>query len=418
MRRISVDKGTIPLISVIIPFFNEEKYLEQCITSVIRQTYRNLEIILVDDGSTDKSAEISEKYLHLDNRIKVIHQKNQGQQAARTVGTENAVGEYITYVDGDDWIDQNRYSLMYEQGIKKGADIVASDVVIEYGNGVSRNYDNYTIGMYEGEALKLILENWIDQKHFYKVNFLPALWKHLYKKEVIFDPQLELDNRIWLGEDMAVHMQCLLKASSFVNLQGAFYHYRKDKISVTKSDGRRNSYAELLYDTLYPLFAAHPQAESLCKGLKIYIYMILLTSEYELFMKYCKDFLFPFRKVKRGSRIVLYGSGGFGRKLIAYLQQNDFAEVVMVCGADYGKKLKVNGTDITILNPNEITNYEYDYIVVAATYYVISRDIVNKLVSMGIAMKKICTVDHIELLSDELLDKVLQHMRNRTLGVS
>ncbi len=410
-----MNKYKMPLISVIIPFFNEERYLAQCIDSVIGQTYDNLEIILVDDGSTDKSVEISEKYLHLDNRVKRIQQKNGGLVCARKAGVAAANGEYITYVDGDDWIDQDRYSLMYEYGVKDGADIVASDVVAEYGNGISRVYANYMRGVYEGEALKQILENWIDSKHFYLVNFFHSLCKHLYRKEVLFNPQVELDNRIWMAEDTAVHMQCLLKATSFANVQGAFYHYRKDKSSMTKLSSKKNSCAELVYDTLYPLLTAHSQAKVLCQELKIYMYSILLTAEYELLMKHCRNYLFPFQKVKRGSRIVLYGSGAFGRQLISYLQREDFVDVVMVCGADYGKRLEIDGRDSIVLPPAEVKNYEYDYIVVAATHYAVCRDIVSQLTSMGIAAEKICTVDHMELLSDELLDKVLQDMRNRTL---
>ena len=96
-----------PDISVIVPVYNTESYLKKCIENIINQTFRNIEIILVDDGSTDTSAEILADYALRDNRIIVIHQENQGLSAARNAGMRSAKGEYIMFVDSDDWIDVN-----------------------------------------------------------------------------------------------------------------------------------------------------------------------------------------------------------------------------------------------------------------------------------------------------------------------
>ena len=102
------------MISVIIPIYNVEKYLTKCIESVINQTYKNLEIILVNDGSTDNSKEIIDKYSSIDSRIKVINKKNGGLSDARNVGIELAKGEYITFLDSDDWIELNMYEKLYK----------------------------------------------------------------------------------------------------------------------------------------------------------------------------------------------------------------------------------------------------------------------------------------------------------------
>lgn len=108
-------KNEMPLISVIVPVYNVEKYLSKCVESIINQTYKNLEIILVDDGSTDNSLQICEKYAQKDNRIKVIHKKNGGQATARNIGLDIAEGEYIGFVDADDYI----HSEMYDKLIKR-----------------------------------------------------------------------------------------------------------------------------------------------------------------------------------------------------------------------------------------------------------------------------------------------------------
>ena len=103
-----------PLISVIVPIYGVEKYLEQCLDSILNQTYRQLEIILIDDGSTDRCGEICDRYASRDSRIKVIHQTNQGLSAARNVGMDMATGEYISFIDSDDYIDLHFYEKMVQ----------------------------------------------------------------------------------------------------------------------------------------------------------------------------------------------------------------------------------------------------------------------------------------------------------------
>ena len=102
-------------ISVVVPVYNVEKYLRKCIDSIINQTYKNLEIILVDDGSPDKCGEICDEYAKKDNRVKVIHKKNAGVSSARNDGIDNATGEYIIFVDSDDWLEDNAIEIMVDK---------------------------------------------------------------------------------------------------------------------------------------------------------------------------------------------------------------------------------------------------------------------------------------------------------------
>ena len=112
------------LISVIIPVYNVEKYLKKCLDSVINQTYKNLEIILVDDGSSDKSGLICDEYTKLDKRIKVVHKKNEGLSSARNTGLDIAKGKYISFIDSDDFVSIYMYEIMYKEIIKNNRDIV------------------------------------------------------------------------------------------------------------------------------------------------------------------------------------------------------------------------------------------------------------------------------------------------------
>ena len=110
-------------ISIIIPVYNVENYIERCIDSLISQSYINLEIILVDDGSTDKSGEICDRYAVVDNRIKVIHIKNSGRGEARNIGLSQANGQYIGFVDSDDWVEKDLYKYLIENIEETKADI-------------------------------------------------------------------------------------------------------------------------------------------------------------------------------------------------------------------------------------------------------------------------------------------------------
>ena len=111
------------LISIVVPIYNVEKYLEKCINSIIIQTYKNIEIILVNDGSTDSSGKICDIYLKKDKRIKVIHKKNGGLSDARNVGIENAKGKYIAFIDSDDFIDSDFIEILYNLIIEYNADV-------------------------------------------------------------------------------------------------------------------------------------------------------------------------------------------------------------------------------------------------------------------------------------------------------
>lgn len=123
------------LISVVVPVYKAEKYIDECIESIVNQTYRNLEIILVDDGSPDRCPKICDEWAFRDERIKVIHQTNKGAAAARNAGIKVASGQYIGFVDSDDYIDKTMYEVLYEGIGKSDAQISCCYFVREYGNG-------------------------------------------------------------------------------------------------------------------------------------------------------------------------------------------------------------------------------------------------------------------------------------------
>ena len=127
--------NSTPLVSVIVPIYNTEKYLDRCIKSIVNQTYKNLEIILVDDGSPDNCPSICDNWARIDSRINVIHQKNSGVSAARNAALDLASGEYIGFVDSDDFIEPDMYSLLVQKSVDTDAGCASCGFVFDYIDG-------------------------------------------------------------------------------------------------------------------------------------------------------------------------------------------------------------------------------------------------------------------------------------------
>lgn len=170
-------ENMLPLISVIIPVYNVEKYLKRCMDSVLNQTYTNLDIVLVDDGSTDKSGDLCDEYQQIDSRVRVIHKKNGGLSDARNIGIENARGEYLTFVDSDDELVLDCVEYLYRLICKYNCSIssCAAQVIIEKNRKVYKNklYTDEILSAHNG------LKNMLYQK-----GIGVSAWGKLYKKEL------------------------------------------------------------------------------------------------------------------------------------------------------------------------------------------------------------------------------------------
>ena len=140
----------MPKLSVIVPVYNTEKYLRECVDSILAQTFTDFELILVDDGSTDGSGAICDEYAGKDSRIRVIHQENGGATLARRSGVRIAQGEYVAFVDSDDWIAQHIYQNMMEKAETCGADVILCDIVLETQTNQVVVHSDYLPGLYAG----------------------------------------------------------------------------------------------------------------------------------------------------------------------------------------------------------------------------------------------------------------------------
>ena len=213
------------LISIIIPVYNEEIHLERCINSIINQTYKNMESILVNDGSTDQSGEICDKIAKNDKRIKVIHKKNSGVSDTRNMGINNANGKYITFIDSDDYIDNKMIEKLYINLKENESDISIC--------GFKRINEKKQI-LYETKTKKINLNKreFLDELMIEKI-FIGSLWGKLYKKE--FFEKNKLDKKLRIAEDLDLLIRIGEESKKISVLGENLYYYYDNAKSVTKN---------------------------------------------------------------------------------------------------------------------------------------------------------------------------------------
>ncbi len=241
-------------ISVIIPIYNVEQYLPQCINSVLNQTYTKLEIILVDDGSPDNCGKISDEYAQKDSRIKVVHKKNAGLGEARNTGLEVATGEYIYFIDSDDWIEPNMLYTLLEEMENENADFVMCGFK-KCAEGLDPVMDRHTESK-QTFSKKQVMEQLLfpmiaqksDVREDYTINM--CVWTNLYKRSIIETHHIRfLSEREYLSEDICFNLEYLKYTKHAVLLPDTFYCYRYNPTSLT------SRYKGAEYDMLVRLYA-------------------------------------------------------------------------------------------------------------------------------------------------------------------
>ncbi|MGN0620891.1 MAG: glycosyltransferase family 2 protein [Porcipelethomonas sp.] len=216
------------LISIIVPVYNVEKYLDRCIKSILRQSFKDFELIIVDDGSSDNCPEMCDEWAEKDDRIRVIHQKNQGLSAARNSGIKIAQGRYLSFIDSDDWIADTMIQDLYDLLVETGADISVCGFVKAADENVKIKSESPYVRTYSrDEFMKIILRIKSNRCIHYA-------WGKLYKKEVL-DPEAHYPVGM-LNEDVEGMFKALVKADkiSETTKAGYFYYENNDSISRRK----------------------------------------------------------------------------------------------------------------------------------------------------------------------------------------
>lgn len=225
-------------ISVIIPAYNAEKYIERTLESIIRQTYTNLEIIIVDDGSTDNTLALCKKLSETDDRIVIYHQNNEGVSKARDLGIRKSTGDYIGFVDSDDTIEPNMYEILYNNMLKYHADISHCGHLY-----ISNNYDKNCLN---NEDYKIYVHNQSEGI----INIItgekvgPSLCTKLYKKSMFYG--LEYDRNMKINEDYIINLLLFSKANKSVFYDKPLYHYYQNDNSGSTKLTKKYFYEDML----------------------------------------------------------------------------------------------------------------------------------------------------------------------------
>lgn len=257
------------LVSIIIPVYNSEKYLRQCIDSCLKQTYENIEIILIDDGSIDSSLRICQEYANKDNRVKVMHQNNSGVSSARNKGLQKASGEYVFFLDSDDEICQNSIEFLVSDIKKYKADIVSAVYsTVDYLGNEHCRYNDGQIKIYTGQE-PLIQSLKYDRQ-------TNSAWAKLFSKDILQGVLFEEGRHI--HEDGYFIFQCYAKKPKLVQHNEIVYKYYRRESSSTRGEFSEKYFDMIYFSDLKMKFIQnnHPTLIELAKDMEVSTNLFLL----------------------------------------------------------------------------------------------------------------------------------------------
>lgn len=253
-----------PLISVIVPVYNGEKYLRECIDSILEQDYKNIELILIDDGSSDNSRNIIGDYANKDKRVIAIHQENAGVCASRNKGLDNSHGEYICLIDQDDYVEKNYLSYLYELILNNNAEISLTPTARKFTSKNPRN-DSANVD-YEDKIEIWSGVNTAREMLYYNLRIAP--WNKMINRHLIEKNNIRFDLRYFGGEGFLFSIDCFIKAKRVAVGHKEVYNYRCDnpnsgmtKFSMKVIDSSINSQKTIRENVL----KVSPELENACK---------------------------------------------------------------------------------------------------------------------------------------------------------
>lgn len=251
-------------VSIIVPVYNVENYLGKCVNSLRNQTYKNIEIILIDDGSTDHCPQMCEDFTSLDCRIKAVHKANGGASSARKAGLSMALGDYIMFVDGDDWIDIQTVQCCVEAAIKERADCVLFSYVREYEDRslpnllFERDYQFDSVDSENKIHRRLIGPVQEELKNPQKLDNFSSVCMKLYRRDVAKKGRIVSERVIGSSEDTVFNLYALDGCRNISYINSCFYHYRKTNVRSLTSQYKSDLVDK--WDKLYEIFEEYISA--------------------------------------------------------------------------------------------------------------------------------------------------------------
>lgn len=387
------------LLSVIIPVYNTEKYIKKCLESIVAQSYTNTEIIIIDDGSDDRSYEICKSFADRDERIILLRQENKGAVATRKRELEYSKGQYVVFVDADDWIEENAFSGMMAEIDNTQNDFVAFGY-----------YQNNTLYCYKEnreccpgqDKVSLIKEYFWDTEKTERIT-RHSIWSKIYRREFILDCFRALPDDVQLGEDMLCYTHCLLKTKRFALCNEAYYHYNVADGSLShKSDiGTIKDYTKL-YDAMCDLYKEYDVYEALRFNIEAFCLSNInrVQSEYIGFQQGIITWQFPHKEDLQGMSVYIYGAGNVGKAYLLTFQADNRIEVNGL--VDKNRKGEcIEG--ITVCSPEDLIESDNSYVVVIAIKdEIVAKEAMKELIMLGISKERLIWKSPVKYVNSSL----------------
>ena len=243
----------MPKVSVIVPVYNSEKYIEECLNSIINQTLKDLEIIIVDDGSSDSSPQICDEYASKDSRIKVIHKENAGLGVSYNTGINAATGEYIGFIESDDFAQENMYEDLYNLAEKYNPDIIKSAWFMYYTANGNATKDFQMCDFNTWQVINITHYPWLLTKQF-------SVWSAIYKTDFLKNKNISfLETPGASYQDVAFTYKAFCQSNSMVITPNAYIHYRQDNENSSINSKEKADVIFGEYEEVDRFFNQHPE---------------------------------------------------------------------------------------------------------------------------------------------------------------
>lgn len=391
-----IDKRKYSL-SIIVPVYNAESTIKDCLESILSQTYENYELILVDDGSTDNSSVLCNEYAAKDDRISVIHIDNAGTFQARKLGAEKAKGEILVFSDADDWFEHNAFEAGIQVFFEYNPDIFAYAYVTDDGTSEKNLYNEKRYC--RAEISNDIIPGMMYDSTIGGRRLNPSLCCKFIKKKLYMQVTESVEDRITLGEDALVTYPAVCMADSIFICNKALYHYRNNNFSCTHTfplerilevKAFQNNMVRL-FDKMGMLDKVECQIESYTR---LFLEM-MVKSWYGLELSPI-IFSFPFKNIVKDSDVFIYGAGDVGKSYINGLKITNYANIVGWADKNYEKCRTYN--NVNIIAPELIKERLFDILLIAVWDEKVANDIKSKLIGMGIPENKVLWIKPIRLI--------------------
>lgn len=343
----------MPSISIIIPVYNTAEYLPKCLNSVLQQTLNDIEIICVNDGSTDGSLSILEEYAKKDKRITIINKTKGGPLSARKAGIEKVTTEYVGFVDSDDYIDDCMFQEMFEIAVENSVDIVLTGYKLE-GLYTTTHFDSLKEGIHVDD-IQHIRENCIFNKKELNWSMNGSVWSRIFKTSLIRPIMKCMPSNLDIAEDRACFIRCLLSCNSLYFIKKAYYHYVIRESSLShKGDSEYPERVGRFYNYMKSQFS-HPNCtDSVRKQIELYV-ISLLVSGINIRMGFENKNLLRIdpvwmKEIPKSAKVLFYGGGELGdqyKRQLSNMRKD--VTIIKDCGFEMPAYDDFVGCDVVVI---------------------------------------------------------------------